>query len=210
MTLERLMQMVEKGVQRRDLESWYKDAVNGALKSIQEDYSWTGMKHTETLTWHSGKEWVSLPADFKELQRGRGVVEVNHRPVDIAQGAMLKRVARRYGRFRNLGEPPTVWGCWLEFQSDEPVLRTRAPMPGNAPVRVSYYRYLPPLEKARDENFIGKTWPLMVVHRAKADLFGLINDDERTGAAFKLYEMEFKKAVHADALREIAGVRYQT
>jgi hypothetical protein len=210
MNLGKLIQLVEKGVQRRDLSAQYKDTINGAIRSIQEEYSFTCMKHTDEVTMRAGAQWVSLPSDFKEFQRGRGVVrrvlaDGGYLPIDLAGRSLTQRMGSRW-------RPSAVTHnmFWLEFQNDCPVLRGNCRAMNEGKFQVAYYRYLPPLEKKTDDNYITRTWPQMVVHRAKSDLFALINDDERTASSEKLYQMEFKKAYNTDARREISGVRYQT
>ncbi|MDR1190319.1 MAG: hypothetical protein LBK60_01470 [Verrucomicrobiales bacterium] len=211
MNLGQLTRALEIGVMRKDLAAEYQNYINTALREIQAQYTFTCMAHQENLTWRAGNVWVALPYDFKELQKGRGQIEVCGRPVDVTNRAMLKRLGLRYGRWRTPGlTRAPAFACWLEFQNGEPVVRTQHPMGEDAPVTVFYYRYLPPLAKATDENALTREFPLLVLNRAKAGLFALINDDERAGVALQLFEKDFRHAQHTDELRRIGGVRTQT
>lgn len=223
MNLGGLQKALKKAVSRKDLEYAYKDSINRALRTTQQSYPWTCMEHVQEVTMTSGSEFVSMPPDFKELQRGRAPIGLvpatgsGYLPLNLMLGPQLRRLANRQN-YHSTGSRSSVWNparpqagmsAWMERQSGKTVLRLPGPVGEDVTFRVYYYRYLPALEKTTDENYFTIHFPEMILNKAKAELFELINDDERAVMAEKLFDKQRAEAQHSDALTEMAGTRVQ-
>lgn len=201
------------GVQRDDRASSYGDYVNEALREIQNRRSWTVMKKTTptsgvgliTIGPGSGNNTVSLPSDFKELQKRSPVHyitdEGNFIPAEVVTEA---EQIRRVWAFN--GTPVTTWPprVFYERNASGAVLGIIEPTTQAMNFRVKYYAYLPDLSADSDTSPFITLYPKMVIAKAKAIAFSEINDEAAAG-----FENEFEKkwieAVRQDAFSEVSG-----
>lgn len=218
MNVRDLKDVLDKEVQRPDMNYKYMIWINRALKKIQQDYSWGCMRTSGNVVIQAGTSSVRLPADFKEftpeytpihLIVGDTPGKMRYYPVELST---FERVARAdsyllfpYTPQQMISEKFAV-PLWMTLEGDnqEAFLNILALPQQELTYRVSYYRFLPRLETDAQDNFITREYEEMVEAKLKATAFASLNDP--LAADFEgLYVGMAKLARGADELRRFQG-----
>lgn len=219
MNLKDLLYTLTIGVNRNDLESQYKAAINSALRKIQQRRSFSFMRQFDSIVFATGSQNGKLFDDFKELVKGNSPITwvsptfQREIPCKVMHKNELKRLDAymNYGYFLDpnayslTGNIP-VYIDWIGGRPTLNLVRPVTTTAGQITFNVNYYRYLPDLENLTDDNEITRQFPELVENKAKAILFERFNDD-MAGKSEALYEKYFLEARISDASRMEAGVR---
>jgi hypothetical protein len=219
---------IGRGILRDDLAPYYGDYIDDALQDIQNRHSFPCMKTSVNVTIPLGtlESTVNLPANFKELQSGTpiyfitpegrfipGRVEAESR--QVAQQWFMRRwivfnlplispfsiFFERYGLTPPSGITPTPDAAAGVTAVVGMVTNPYQPMP----LRVDYFGYLPKLVNDTDVSPLVSAYPEMVLAKAKAIAFDVINDNEAFDTNMKIYEGQLNTAIRQDAYSEVAG-----
>lgn len=207
-TFAYLKNRVYRGVLRDDLADDYGTFVNDALREVQNLRSWVCMKDRVTLAvpTGSGREVVTLPADFKELQKRPAV----HYVTDEGGLVPAEVVTEEQQAFRVWafgGTPIATWPprVFFEKRATSAVLGVLEPMSQPFNLEVKYYKYLPDLASDTDASPLAAAYPMMVIAKAKALAFSSINDAAAVGFEQE-FDKKFLEAVRQDAYSEVRGL----
>lgn len=207
MTFSQLKERLARNVQRSDLEDSYGDFINEALREIQNRRSFSLMKKSVELVIPagSGRETVSLPEDFKELQK-QPAVSYKTDEGDFIPAEVVFEEQQEYRVWAFGGTPIPTWPPRLYFEknADGAVLGLIEPLTQDFTVRVKYYGYLPELTEDEDTSPLESAYPQMVLNKAKAIAFAEVNDDIAAGFE-SFFEKKLAEAVRQDAYSEVNG-----
>lgn len=211
-----LKHILDITIARDDLKSEYGNWIQQSLRSIQNDNNWLCMKTSSLVTLLAGGTQVSLPSDFKELTPGRSPIfmfaanaTINSTskwlPCDVKREEELFRqdaallLPRRLQTLSHRG--PDIY---LNNNGDSASMNIIDTLGQDTQFRVTYYRYLPVLEKDSDSNYFTEHYEEMVKNKIKAVAFEEIVDPISTEYE-QLYEVKKKKAQISDSRRALAG-----
>lgn len=214
-----LIDVLDRDVMRDDRRSDYPGWINEGIRSICQDVSWNCMKHKVQLTVLNGSKSVSLPSDFKELQRMRSPIwlDAGGRPVpcDVTDESYLVRLDASFLSPWRESFSTQYWGLkskgfpvFLQFDSLGVTLNIFDNADEDLLFTVNYYRFLPPLLADSDENYLTVNYTEMVKAKIKAVAFESLNDPAAADWE-TLYELKRVKASRDDAYRRVAGRRNQ-
>jgi len=197
-----------KRVLRDDLADSYGDYFNEALREIQNRRSWLAMKKTVDVSVPTGygRETVTLPADFKELQKRQAVQYIT----DDGQFIPAEVVTEEQQIYRVWafgGTPITTWPPRVFFErlATGPILGVLEPLIQPFNFRVKYFGYLPDLAADGNTSPLADAYPEMVFAKAKVVAFTDINDP--IAAEFEtLFEKKLGEAIRQDSYSEVRGM----
>lgn len=205
-----------KGVQRHDLNDDVDRIFNDAQRRIQDLKSFTFMKKEISLTMASGALKVSLPTDYKNLQEGIspiGIISIDGIPArvlpcDIKSQSDLERLHAYvgYGYFNNVFSPlnHSKLPVFLDSQQGIWTINIIQAADRDLTFNVRYYAYIRDLLNDEDENWITQRFSQMLLNKAKAIAFELIND-EQAGDCEQLFQAYYKMAEAQDNQRLTSG-----
>lgn len=200
MTLLGLRTLLGKAVQRSDLASSYDEFLNGAIRDIQKDRSWTCMRTREDLTLANGDTSVALPDLAKELDGKKPVSVV------LPTGAVfpIDLVSETEETVRTWSGVEALPRMFLLADEDGLSLNVMTPVTQDITLRVRYFKYLADLSGDSDTNwFTDNEWE-MVLEKAKHTAFALVNDAQ-ANVALDEYSKRFLGAARQDSYREVKG-----
>ena len=194
-------------VLRSDLTNFYGQYINEALQEIQNRRSWLQMKAEVNLSVPvgDGRETVTLPANFKELQH-RTAVEYLADDGGFIPADVVTEEQQIFRVWAFGGTPISTWPprVFLLRQATSSLLGVLEPLIQPFNFRVRYYGYLPDLVADADMSPLINAYPQMVLAKSTSIAFTEINDP--IAVEFEtLYEKKLAEAVRQDAFSETAG-----
>lgn len=223
------MQKMDVGVQRNDLRAEYKDFINQAIHNAQERRSWGCMTHKDTKTLQSGRTFVIMPGDFKELQRGQAPIGILNNqttsfgPLYLPCRIMSKRELERlntygvyngvffYGLFSQALNPYQFVNLpiYIDWQDGFPAINILGKASTDITFIINYFKWIPSLEKEEDTNWFTMTAPEMIYNKAMALAFEMIKDYEAAQFHEQLYDKYLLIASRSDDYAQVAGTVYR-
>lgn len=211
------MSQVESGIDRDDIYE-IRLHTQRAQTRIMQDFSWTWMQYINQYVQPVNTDFLSLPLDFKEFQRGgRGAVRIidpifGYFPIElVVEGRHIKGgypgyyVAPQLARFR----------AWVEMgvnatRTDNPLgapgrLRMFFPTDSAITYEFSYYRYLPIASLDSDTNAMTTQHTEALIHKATALAYETVGD-ERADVEERAYRYYLDKDKKRDAYINVSAM----
>ncbi len=215
MTFSDIQARLNIGVLRADLQPFYGEYINEALREIQNRRSWTVMKTQATLTipGGSGYESVVLVSGFKELRRTPAIFWIDpisgiRVPADVVFEA--QQISRQWvwsGAATVGNVPPPSFLPTSIFVNTIPGgarIGTVYALDQPFSIFVLYFQYLPDLVNPTDTSPFIDAYPQMVLAKARAIALSEINDEESQKSEV-IFENKYIAAMRQDAHSEVAG-----
>jgi hypothetical protein len=205
MNLGKLKYWVDVGVGRSDLSNEYANVINQAIRHICDCRTWTWMQTSATITFEPESQQTTLPNNFKELIGLEYPLVLNNEVYTDISFKPRKEFLRLKGAFRNAGQGRTLL-CNLQWVNNVPTIVLPFKTDVGFSLELSYHGYPSILTDDLETNNVATQFPEMVINKAKAFLFEIINDIEAAASSNDVFVLYYNKAAAMDARKKIAGI----